>query len=242
MHVLDSHVHCGLTLPYRVIKQRWNDGDIEGGVLFSPAEEIYDRFDPSFVDSDFYRNSRQKVHSYLKSLISEKVFAYWFVWTDYELPWEDFVGIKWHRHPDEPRYDYSCQECYRFIKEACMRSLPIIIEEEFENTLYLIKQIDSKTAVIIPHFGMLNGGYMRLKEAGVFENPMVYVDTALASSGSIRDFAGDYGVDRILFGSDFPFGEPAHEKRKVEAIFSGPEKEKVMGKNLLELLDKNITV
>ena len=42
---LDSHVHCGLTLPLETIVRLWKEGNIDGGVLFSPVEEIYNRYD-----------------------------------------------------------------------------------------------------------------------------------------------------------------------------------------------------
>lgn len=239
MLVLDSHVHCGLTLPLEDLRPLWQDADIYGGVLFSPVEEIYDRYDRWFVDSQYYRESRKKVHSYLESLISEWIFAYWFVWNDFELPKDRFVGIKWHRHSDEPMYNYDSEDCKKFIEHVCNLRLPIIVEEEFHHTLELVKKIDGRTVVIIPHFGGLNGGYVRLKQAGLFENPMVYVDTALAGSHEIADFAANYGVDRILFGSDFPFGNPAYERRKVERIFHGKNLEKVLSQNLLALLGKS---
>lgn len=238
MLVLDSHTHCGLTLPFEELRPLWNEGDIDGGVLFSPVEEIYDRYDRGFVDNQHYRKSREKVHSYLEALMSEWVFAYWFVWNDFELPREGFVGIKWHRHSNEPKYRYDSEECKRFIEHVCTLRLPVIIEDEFHYTLELVNRIDKRTVVIIPHFGGLNGGYERLKRAGLFENPTVYVDTALAGPYEIKDFAADYGVGRILFGSDFPFGEPAYERYKVEQIFSGKGRDKVLGLNLLALLGR----
>ena len=237
MMVLDAHAHCGLTLPMEILKARWQQGNIDGGVIFSPVEEIYDRYDPHFVDAESYRKSREKVHSYLESLISEQIFAYWFVWNDFVLPGKLFTGIKWHRHADEPQYQYGTERCHKFIEHICALQLPVILEEEFHHTLEMVKIIDSRTVVIIPHFGGLNGGYRPLKEAGLFENPMVFVDTALAGPSEIKDFAADYGVQRILFGSDFPFGEPSRERSKVERIFTGKERKKVLAQNLLDLLN-----
>lgn len=238
MLVLDAHAHCGLTLPLERLGPLWEDGGIDGGVLFSPVEEIYDRYDRNFVDSPYFRESRQKVHSYLESLISKHIFAYWFVWNDFAPPGEKFSGIKWHRHSNEPRYRYGTEECENFIEHICSRRLPVILEEEFHHTLDLVQKICGRTVVIIPHFGGLNGGYRRLKQADLFENPMVYVDTALAGTHELRDFAADYGVDRILFGSDFPFGDPAVERYKVENIFTGRDREKVLAQNLLDLLER----
>lgn len=240
MLVLDAHAHCGITLPFEQLHPRWQEGSIGGGVLFAPVEEIYDRYDPDFTDTEEYVHSRKKVHSYLESLKSERIFSYWFVWNDFELPRAGFAGIKWHRHADEPVYNYHSDECRMFIEHICQLRLPVIIEEEFHHTLQLAGKFNKRTAVIIPHFGGLNGGYMRLKKADLFENPAVYVDTALAGRAEIEDFASDYGVDRILFGSDFPFGEPAYEKYKVENIFYGQDRKKVMAENLLGLLEKEI--
>ncbi len=69
--------------------------------------------------------------------------------------------------------------------------------------------------------GGLNGGYYKLKKAGVFGIETVWVDTALAAEQEILDFADTYGTDRIMFGSDYPFGIPRSEKNKVVRCFSG---------------------
>lgn len=236
MLVLDAHAHCGLTLPWEELFPLWDDGGIDGGVLFAPVEEVYDRYDRWFIDSEYYRESRVKVHDYLESLLSDYIFAYWFVWNDFKLPRDNFKGIKWHRHDDEPEYRYKTEECEKFIEYICSRQLPVIVEEEFQNTLELVERINGRTVVIIPHFGMLNGGYSRLKKAGLFENSSVYVDTALAGRHEMADFAADYGVDRIIFGSDFPFGSPARERSKVEQVFSGRDRKKVLAENILSLL------
>lgn len=236
MLILDAHAHCGLTLPFEKLRPYWETANIGGGVLFAPVEEIYNRYDYSFTDSPGYRHSRKKVHAYLESLQGEKIYTYWFIWNDFALPPESFKGIKWHRHSTEPEYDYSSEKFVSCLNYICSKKLPVIIEEEFHNTLKLLQKIDRHTVAIIPHLGMLNGGYARLKQAGVFENTAVYVDTALAGSSEIKDFAQNYGSDRILFGSDFPFGVPANELAKVKKIFSGAELEKILGGNLLTLL------
>jgi len=235
---LDAHAHCGLTLPFDRLKPEWDSGGIKGGALFSPVEEIYDRCDPYFTDSDRYKKSRERVHSYLESLMSDMIFCYWFVWNDFILPGETFSGIKWHRHPCEPVYDYGSESCERFINHVCRLRLPVVIEEELSNTLSLVNRIGGRTAVIIPHLGGLNGGYGQLKRTGLFENPAVYVDTALAGTHEMRDFANEYGTDRIMFGSDFPFGDPAYERYKVEQVFHGKDREKVLSRNLLSLLEQ----
>ncbi len=238
MPIIDSHAHCGLSLPLERIKPLWEKGAIEGGVLFSPVEEIYERFDGAFVDSPAYRESRENVHRYLQSVNSGLTFIFWFVWNDFKTPGEEFSGIKWHRHIGEPLYLYGTRECDQLIEHICARRLPVILEEEFARTREMVKTFNGRTVTIIPHCGNLNGGYVQLKKAGLFEDPAVYVDTSLASPQQIEDFANTYGTERILFGSDFPFGNPVEECAKVKRLFSGEERQKVLGENLLDLLQK----
>ena len=111
-----------------------------------------------------------------------------------------------------------------------------MLEEEFSHTLEFIQKIAERTVVIIPHMGALNGGYYHLKNTGIFESPMVWVDTALAGSHEIDDFAKTFDSDRIMFGSDHPFGVPGGEKRKLLSLFSGEELSSVLSGNLLRLM------
>ena len=85
--------------------------------------------------------------------------------------------------------------------------------------------------------GALNGGYDELKAAGIFDSPMVWADTALAGRREISDFARNFGVHRIIFGSDYPFGIPLNEKRKLLNVFSGDDLSAVLSGNLMRLLE-----
>ena len=237
--ILDSHVHCGLSLKFEIIFTHWKKAGIDGGVLFSPVEEIYNRYDPNFIDSEEYAISREKVHSYLKKIKEnfENIYIFYFVWNDFKIPDSNFDGIKWHRHSNEPEYNYESEKCDLFIDFIVKNKLPVIIEEEFHNTLKFIDKINGRTIVIIPHLGFLNGGYKRLKSEGIFEEKNIYVDTALASEWEIEDFAKNFGIEKIFFGSDFPFGELLYELNKIRKIFNGEDFKKVTSKNLLKILD-----
>ncbi|MFH1114878.1 MAG: amidohydrolase family protein [Pseudomonadota bacterium] len=240
--VLDGHVHCGFTVPFDEISREWQIAGIDGGAMFSPVEEIYNRYDPGFTDSDEYRTSRRRVHAYLLDLAArDNLYSYFFVWNDFVPVPDGFSGIKWHRHGGEPEYNYHTRECDHVVEEICRKRLPVVLEEEFGNTLNFLERIDDRTTVVIPHMGGLNGGYRRLRDAGVFERQSVLVDTALASGREIADFAERYGTERIIFGSDYPFGIPAHEKRKVAGLFSGKDRAAVLSGNLLRLLGESRT-
>jgi len=235
--ILDAHAHCGVTLPYEEVNRYWLEGGIDGGVVFSPVEEIYDRYDYSFIDSAYYRGLRQQVHKYLDELQAPHLYRLWFVWNDFALPRSGFVGVKWHRHAYEPHYNYANPACEQFLQHCYSRQLPILLEEELGNTLEFVKRIDQQTTVIIPHMGGLNGGYRNLKRSRLFENLSVYVDTSLAMAEEISDFVRSYGPDRIMFGSDYPFGNPVEEKKKIERLFGGEEREKILGLNAYTLYE-----
>ncbi len=77
-----------------------------------------------------------------------------------------------------------------------------------------------------------------MERAGIWQRPNTYADTALAPIGHMRHFIQTYGPDRLLFGSDFPFGMPGHELRKVLALdLSSTDLGKVLSGNLLGLIN-----
>jgi len=148
-----------------------------------------------------------------------------------------FVGIKWHHHAGEPEYHYSDPRCDAMLDGICQRGFPIVMEETFEHTLNFLDKIRDRTAVIIPHLGMLNGGFERLLDAGIWKDANVYADTALAGRREMAVFAENFGPERLLFGSDYPFGEPGDELSRLRAVgFSDAELEMICSANISKLL------
>lgn len=242
--VIDSHMHCGIqnvSLPFEEIKGYLRKGGIEGVCLFAPVEDIYNRYDDDFQDTSSWITCRQMANQYLLDLqqLQQNVFAYYFVWNDFkkeELK-KGYRGIKWHRHECEPVYHYDDPRCESFLQEAYRLQLPILLEESFENTLYFIQRVKGRTPIIIPHLGMLNGGFYALFHSSVWDDETIYADTALASSREIESFLERYGSKRLLFGSDFPFGSPYHELQKVNHLTMDREDfENVVNRNVLRLM------
>ncbi len=223
--VIDSHMHCGIqnvSLPWEEVRDRLHEGGIQGACLFAPVEDIYDRYDYHFQDTAAWAACRRRANRYLLDVQErqENLFAYYFVWNDFrkeELK-NGYRGIKWHRHEYEPVYRYDDPRCEEFLREAYRLGLPILLEESFVNTLYFIRRVQGRTPIIIPHLGMLNGGFDALLRAGVWDDETVYADTALASSREMEQFLEKYGSERLLFGSDFPFGSPWHELQKIRCL------------------------
>ena len=117
--------------------------------------------------------------------------------------------------------------------------MPVVLEESFNNTCRFVEQLAPEAVIIIPHLGALNGSYPALEKAGIWQRPNTYADTALAPLEHMRHFIRHYGPERLLFGSDFPFGAPGHELRKVEALnLASADLDKVLGGNILDLIGK----
>jgi predicted TIM-barrel fold metal-dependent hydrolase len=242
--IIDAHMHCGIQnvdQPLNMIKGYLDQGGIEGACLYAPVEDIYDRYNYHFQDSAPWVACRQRANQYLLDIqhAEENIFAYYFVWNDFrkeELK-KGYRGVKWHRHDSEPEYHYDDPRCESFLKEIYRLQLPIVLEESYGNTLSLIQRIGGQTPVIIPHLGGLNGGFYALFHSGVWEKGNVYADTALATRREMTMFLDKYGFDKLIFGSDFPFGIPYSELRKVRDLNLPDEDfEKVVSGNIMKLI------
>jgi len=245
VQIIDSHMHCGIQnsdLPFEVISPLLQNAGITGACLFAPVEDIYDRHNPNFQDNQQWQQTRQAANRYLLDLAAavKSVFPYLFVWNDFALEElkENYCGIKWHRHTNEPVYHYHDPRCSEMLQEISERRLPIVLEESLANTCRFVEELAPHAVIIIPHLGALNGSYPALERAGIWQRPNTYADTALAPIEHMRHFVRHYGPERLLFGSDFPFGAPGHELRKVEALdLPSMDLEKIVSGNFLNLID-----
>ncbi len=249
--IIDSHAHIGIQddsfdQSFESYLSYIKDTGIKTVAAFPPVAEIYDRYDFHFQDNDHWINRRTKANQHLLKIGNKelKVIPYFFIWNDFAVDQlaPQHKGIKWHRHTSEPVYQYESIECRQAIEVITNKNMPVVLEEELSNTIRFINELAPKARVIIPHLGGLNGGYNAIVNSDLWENPNVYADTALASAHEIQHYVETYGHERIMFGSDFPFGNPAYELSKVLNLNLGEEVEKaILSENLVQLLsDSNI--
>jgi uncharacterized protein len=150
-----------------------------------------------------------------------------------------FFGGKWHwmRGVSDSSSNYHVLEdpkLDRYIEASEEIGLPIVFEEEFAFTeTFVGRTKDLK--IIIPHLGMLGGNPLDVLEK--FKNRQnIYFDTALASPGTIMSFINEIGPERILFGSDVPFGTMKRELQKVLSLpISNDHREMILSKNIKRL-------
>jgi predicted TIM-barrel fold metal-dependent hydrolase len=152
-----------------------------------------------------------------------------------------FYGGKWHwtRGVQDCASNYTVLEdpgLGGFIEASEEIDLPIVFEEELAFTETFVGMTKS-LKIIIPHLGLLGGD--PLDFLGAFKKrENCYFDTALAGQETILRFVKEIGPERILFGSDIPFGMMKNELNKVVSLpIKDSEKELILFKNLKRLIE-----
>jgi len=151
-----------------------------------------------------------------------------------------FYGGKWHwmRGIQDSSSNYQALEDPKlgeFIEASEKIDLPIVFEEELSFTEAFVRKT-KHLKIIIPHLGMLGGNPIDfLHTFKASEN--VYFDTALASPDTVMRFIENIGHERVLFGSDIPFGTMKWELEKILSLPISDDKKKwILCKNLKRLI------
>jgi len=200
MRIIDNHIHCGnnahKSFTPTDIKKDLSEADAQGAVIFAFPEDMY-----RIEDSPEWRIRANDYVLEVSRSMEEIIYPFYFVWNDYMIPdnLDDYAGIKWHRHWDEPRYDYDVPECREMLNAIKDLNLLVLIEEEYSNTVRFVRD-NPELAIIIPHMGGMNGGCDKMDV--FFDNPSIYFDTSVAQLDDIKRILDNVGVERVIFGSD----------------------------------------
>jgi uncharacterized protein len=150
-----------------------------------------------------------------------------------------YFGGKWHwmRGVQDSASNYNVLEDKALpglAEKIGFTKKPVIFEEELEFTKRFVN-LFSGCILIIPHLGMLGGDPLDfLSSFKKQEN--VYFDTALASQNTILEFVKTTGPERVLFGSDVPFGSMKSELSKILTLpIPDTDKELILSKNIIRL-------
>lgn len=235
MEIIDSHTHWGpsLTLGTEVttfeLLRQAEESRVQRIVIF-PF--------PSTVIED------ERINDQVLELAKKdrRFIPYYYIPEDLRpIPVEkNFYGGKWHwvRGVQDCSSNYQVLDdpnLVHFIEASEAIDLPIVFEEELAFTEALVRKTKN-LKIIIPHLGMLGGNpFDFLKTFKSREN--VFFDTALAGTETIMQFVEKIGKERILFGSDIPFGAMKRELEKILSLSIGDdEKEWILSKNLKRLI------
>jgi uncharacterized protein len=235
MEIIDSHTHWGpsVTLSIEVTTQEllWQaeQSNVSRIIIF-PF--------PSMALADEGINERLLNEA---NQIKKFIPYYYISETMKPIPeGKGFHGGKWHwmRGVQDCSSNYQALDdpkLEEFIEVSEKIDLPIVFEEELSFTEAFVRKT-KHLKIIIPHLGMLGGNPIDfLHTFKSKEN--VYFDTALASPDAVMKFIEKIGHERILFGSDIPFGTVKWELEKILSLPIGDDqKEWILSKNLKRLI------
>ncbi|OPY06441.1 MAG: Amidohydrolase [Syntrophus sp. PtaB.Bin001] len=234
MEIIDSHTHwgpsvsLGITVTTRELLKQAEESGVDRIVIFPfPSQALaYERINDELLAE------AGRIPQFI---------PYYYIPDDLRpIPRNrGFFGGKWHW----TRGIQDCSSQYdvlddpllpEFLEKSADIGLPLIVEEELEFTVALAKR-SGKLNIIIPHLGMLGGNPLDFL-AAFKKHEHVFFDTALAQPQTIRRFVQEVGAQRVLFGSDIPFGSMKNELHKVLSLsLSDREREAILGGNLRRL-------
>lgn len=173
---------------------------------------------------------------------------------DLEIPTnlDEYAGLRWHgwfgesvdltgrvdRH--ELEFAVMIMESPEF--EALMAALvfyrmPVLFEEDFGVTAEFVARY-ANLKIIIPHMGAYSGG-----EENVMRRLHGYENVFFTTSHSTLDstYARRIGPERLLYASDFPYGDPKQARDRVTRLgFSDEDEALVFGENVERLLNRDL--
>ena len=143
-------------------------------------------------------------------------------------------------HPDFQHIPIDLPEAVPMYRAVAKAGLPVLFHmgdarydySSPQRLTNLIRQVPDLIA-IAAHFGgwsVPEIGYDVLHE----ENVLIDVSSSLAFLGNrrTRELVSLWGADRVMFGSDFPMWDPAHEYNTFASLgFSDGDLEKMLWKN-----------
>jgi hypothetical protein len=174
----------------------------------------------------------------------EGFFPYHYIRESYDTAGFDplpgaYFGGKWHwmRGWQDSASNYSVlgdPALPGLVEKIQKTGKPVIFEEELKFTKTFADMFPDLT-LIIPHLGLL-GGYPLDFLKAFRDNGNIYFDTALGSRDMIFEFVRTIGPERVLFGSDVPFGTMKSELAKVTGLsLAHHDKELILSRNAIRL-------
>jgi len=235
MEIIDSHVHWGpsITLGMEVtteeiLRQAEQNGIGEIVVFPFPSTAIADER----INEELLGEAKR----------AGRFHPYYYIPEDLRpIPTgKGFCGGKWHwvRGVQDGASNYRVLDDLKlgdYIEASERIGLPIVFEEELAFTEAFVRKTKN-LKIIIPHLGMLGGNPTDFLQA-FKDRENVYFDTALSSPETILGFIETVGPERVLFGSDIPFGTMKRELEKILSLpVSDDEKELILSRNIRRLI------
>jgi len=230
--IVDSHVHWGPSLSMgtevttnRILREQKESGVTHVIILPFPSTAI--------------ASNEINVRLLDETKRVEHFIPYFYVRETFPSIPQEYFGGKWHwmRGVQDTASNYALlndPELPDLVERLRDSDKPIIFEEELDFTEQFVERFPG-LKLIIPHLGLLGGDPLDFLQS--FKgNRSIYFDTALGSQGNISEFVRTIGPERVIFGSDIPFGSMKSELSKVMGLsLSYEDKKRILADNILEL-------
>lgn len=234
---IDFHVHHGpsYSLGYNVSIERINREMEEAGIKSAAIMNF-----PSHAEA------RDEANEIIVEICEEheKFHPIFCLNKKLRNPDERFAAVKWHWIGGVPDSKSNFETLQRDDLEDSVDSiadldLPVIFEEELEFTESFVEKFP-EIKLVIPHLGGLGGNPLSFLES-FKEKENVYFDTSLGAKRNIEKFIATVGCERILFGSDLPFGYMNSEIEKILSLdLDARNLELILNENAERLLKTEI--
>lgn len=148
---------------------------------------------------------------------------------------EEYVGVKFH--PDYFRIQPSHPLALKALRRVAELGLPLMLHSydgcaEAERVARALPEL----TVVAYHMGGLRWREC-LKRLSPLGNTLVEVSSSIAEPGMVREAVDELGSERVLFGSDIPYLDPAVSLGKVlEADLDERDLENVLWRNAEKLV------
>lgn len=157
-------------------------------------------------------------------------------------------GIK--MHPEYQQF-FPDDGKMKSIYEACIKHGLIILFHSGADAAYDFESTHGTPRRMAEVVGAFKGLKIVLAHLGGFRmwdgvykylaGKDVYFDTAVLGEpddGVFKGIIKEHGAEKVVFGSDYPWGSPGETRRKTERVFEGEEeRKKIFYKNAESLLE-----
>lgn len=149
------------------------------------------------------------------------------------------IGIVFDLNKQE--IDFSDQSMWMFMEEVKVLKVPIYIHMDYLDQ----KRINTEDVnELVTCFSDVNfffshfAKYENKDMPSIMPEPNVYYDTSHVPKRTLENFIEQYGVDNIIYGSDFKYNfYPEYEIKKIKELDVGErEKEKIFYFNIYGLI------
>ncbi|MBI2044868.1 amidohydrolase family protein [Candidatus Pacearchaeota archaeon] len=233
---IDAHVHLG-SIPYN--KVEWGS--------FAEYQSISKKLDierycvvPIGLPENFVDNSTPNNKMVLQELKRDDsiIPIYWF--NVFDLPKsidKRYKAVKFH--PDIGEVSINDKRVVDFVGKMGLPLFAHTNESKDYSNLGLISELARKVSVpvIAVHSGSVTRTFFRLDNYRFPDN--VYFETSgIQYAIILKKIYNMFGAERIVFGSDYPFGDPRVSLAMIDTLnLSNKEHELVMRNNISGILN-----